>query len=77
MMRMLEIDGIDLSKHPYTNHVRRSTLHYIRLADINPPDITRLGQNPLPVARPDETPRTLEHNVYDVVFQLQERGSES
>jgi len=24
MMRMLEIDGVDLSRHPFTNHVRTS-----------------------------------------------------
>jgi len=49
----------------------------------NPLDITPLGQNPLPVARPDETPRTyplsveLEHNVYGVVFCYRKGGSES
>ena len=38
------------------------------MADINSPDITPIDQNPMSVARPDETPRTqpiveLEHNV--------------
>jgi len=50
--------------------------YHERLADINP----RIGQNPLSVARRDETPQDItpckEHNVR-CRFLLQERGSES
>ena len=45
MMRMLEIDGVDLSRHPFTNHVRASHIHTLLTSSIQLLSHLYFGQN--------------------------------